>query len=186
MSDIKLHLGCGERFLKGCIHVDFCEFDHIDHKHDIRTLPMFEDDSVELIYASHSLEYFNRAEALDVLAEWKRVLKPGGTIRLAVPDFEALIQVYQQSHNIDNILGPIFGQWSPNKNDTSIYHKTVYDYNSLKAVLETAGFSNVTKWDWHQVFVDDWEGYDDFSQAYFPHMDKENGLLISLNVEATK
>ena len=28
--------------------------------------------------------------------------------------------------------------------------------------------------------------YDDYSQAYVPHMDKENGLLISLNVEATK
>ena len=28
--------------------------------------------------------------------------------------------------------------------------------------------------------------YDDYSQAYIPHMDKERGILISLNVEATR
>ena len=28
--------------------------------------------------------------------------------------------------------------------------------------------------------------YDDYSQAYYPHMDKDNGILISLNVEAIK
>lgn len=46
-----------------------------------------------------------------------------------------------------------------------------------------AGFKDVRRYDWRQTEHKD---YDDFSQAYIPHMDKENGLLISLNIEATK
>ena len=39
------------------------------------------------------------------------------------------------------------------------------------------------RYDWRQTLHKD---HDDFSQAYVPHMDKEKGLLISLNVEADK
>jgi hypothetical protein len=45
------------------------------------------------------------------------------------------------------------------------------------------GFKNVHRYDWRQTIHKD---YDDFSQAYIPHMDKEHGILISLNVEAEK
>jgi hypothetical protein len=53
----------------------------------------------------------------------------------------------------------------------------------LRETLEIAGFTNVRRYDWRQTVHKD---HDDFSQAYIPHMDKENGLLISLNVEADK
>jgi hypothetical protein len=64
-----------------------------------------------------------------------------------------------------------------------IYHKAAYDFDSLKKLLEENGFTDVRRYDWRQTIHKD---YDDFSQAYFPHMDKEHGLLISLNVEAVK
>lgn len=54
------------------------------------------------MYSSHTLEYFDAGqpgdpmrpgvEVFDVLSEWKRVLKPGGAIRLAVPDFDSLVK----------------------------------------------------------------------------------------------
>lgn len=94
MAEIKLHLGCGKRYLPGYIHIDLADYPHIDYKHDIKTLPMFEDCSVDLIYASHVIEYFDRIEVITVLKEWYRVLKEGGILRIAVPDFEALVQVY--------------------------------------------------------------------------------------------
>ena len=53
----------------------------------------------------------------------------------------------------------------------------------MNTSLIAAGFKDVRRYDWRQTEHKD---YDDFSQAYIPHMDKENGLLISLNVEATK
>ena len=50
----------------------------------------------------------------------------------------------------------------------------------LKEVLELNGFSNIKKYDWRKT---EHASFDDHSQAYLPHMDKENGTLRSLNIE---
>lgn len=184
MKPLKLHIGCGKRRLKGFTHIDLADFPHIDYKHDGKTLPMFKSNSADLIYSCHMLEYFDRVEVMAVLKEWFRVLKKGGTLRLAVPDFEALIKVYKKTKDLDKVLGPIYGRWPVNKKLT-IYHKTVYDYTSLKKLLTSIGFHGIKKWDWRKVFTGENKGYDDYSQAYFPHMDK-TGILISLNIEARK
>jgi len=184
---IKLHLGCGPRYIPGFIHVDLADFPHIDHKHDISDLPMFNDNSVDLIYCSHALEYFDRIEALRVLKEWYRVLKKNGVLRIAVPDFRAIVTVYQTYKDLEHqgILGPLYGRMVVNTGDGEkiLYHKTVYDFDSLKKLLESVGFKNVKNYDWRKTVHKD---YDDYSQSYIPHMDKEHGVLISLNVEATK
>ena len=110
------------------------------------------------------------------------MLKENGVLRLAVPNFPELIKVYETSDDLSKILGPLYGKWKINTK--SIYHKTVYDEKSLAVILEQAGFRNIRKWDWKTVFnnID----YDDHSQAYFPHMDKENGIHVSLNLECNK
>ena len=69
----KLHLGCGERYLEGYIHVDINNFDHIDHLTNVNELSMFQDNTIVEIYASHLLAYFDIYESLEVLKEWKRV-----------------------------------------------------------------------------------------------------------------
>jgi len=182
---MKLHLGCGKRYICGFIHVDLDDLPHIDYKHDVRTLPVFTDNTADLIYACHIIEYFDRFEVIDVLREWYRVLKPSGVLRLAVPDFRALVEVYQKYGDLRLILGPLYGRMviHTDKGESTIYHHTVYDFKSLRSVLESVGFMNVRCYDWRETIHKD---YDDFSQAYIPHMDKENGLLISLNVEADK
>ena len=147
---------------------------------------MFKDSSVDLIYASHVIEYFDRIEVIGVLKEWYRVLKKGGLLRIAVPDFEALVKVYLKYKDLNLIHGPLYGRWETPSTDKVIYHKTVYDFPSLKAILEEVGFRNIRRWDWQKVFIGEYEGYDDYSQAYIPHMDKPNGILISLNVEGEK
>ena len=79
---MRLHLGCGWRNFGGdWIHVDGGDYEHLDHN-DITKLP-YEDETVDLIYASHVLEYFDREEAVDILTEWTRVLKKGGVLRIA-------------------------------------------------------------------------------------------------------
>lgn len=183
---MKIHLGCGKRFLKGYVHIDLADYPHIEYKHNINTLPMLENDSVDLIYASHVLEYFDRYEVLEVLKEWKRVLKPGGILRLAVPDFESLIEVYSKTKELKNIIGPIFGRWQIPGCETVIYHKTVYDFNDLKNILLKCGFADAKYWVWEKVFTGENASFDDYSQAYYPHMDKKKGKLISLNIEAIK
>ena len=183
---MNLHLGCGKRFLSGFIHIDLADYKHIDYKHDVKTLPIFKDSTVNLIYASHVIEYFDRNEIVEILREWRRVLKEGGILRLAVPSFGALVHVYIKYKSLAPIRGPLYGEWEIPGTDKRIYHKTVYDYSSLEAILNEVGFNNIRRWDWRDVFVGEHEGFDDYSQSYIPHMDKEHGILISLNVEAEK
>jgi predicted SAM-dependent methyltransferase len=182
---VKLHLGCGRRHLPGFIHVDLADLPHIDHQSDLRTLPMFKDETADLIYACHVIEYFDRVEVVDVLREWHRVLKHGGVLRLAVPDFDAMTEVYRRTGNLALVHGPLYGRIEiPTASGPRVlYHRTVYDFDSLRSTLEVAGFRGVRRYDWRQTIHRD---HDDFSQAYIPHMDKERGILISLNVEADK
>jgi len=181
---LRLHLGSGKRYLKGYIHIDLSDHAHIDYKQSIDDLKIFEDNSVEEIYASHVFEYFDLEHAKVVLAEWKRVLIQGGILRLAVPDFDSLLKVYEKTSDIEKILGPLFGKWEITKENYS-YHKVVYNNKLLTSILEEAGYKNITQWAWRIVFRDNKE-YDDHSQAYFPHMDKENGIHVSLNLQAQK
>lgn len=180
-TSLKLHLGCGSKFIPGFKHADLAEFDHVDYQRDVRDLSCFGDNSADLIYACHVLEYFDLQEAVGVLKEWQRVLKPGGILRLAVPHFEALTRVYCQAGALAKILGPLYGRMS--MGNKIIYHRTVYDFESLTYLLRVVGFRGIHCWDWRET---EHSEVDDCSQAYWPHMDKENGILISLNVEAQK
>jgi len=87
---MKLHLGCGRRFIPGFVHIDVVDHPHVDHVSSIDNLSFLQDGSVELIYNCHVLEHFKRREVARVLGEWYRVLAPGGRLRISVPDFAAL------------------------------------------------------------------------------------------------
>ena len=186
-KEVKLHLGCGNRHLDGYIHIDLDTYPHIDYLQDIRELPMFMDETVDLIYSCGAIQYFDRNEVKIVLKEWRRVLKTDGILRLSVPDFESIVKVYlQNGKNLDarGILGPLFGKWliKSNSSDRYIYQTTTYDYKSLRTLLNDCSFKYVKRYDWREVLP---SHYDDYSMAYIPHMDQENGLQICLNVEAT-
>lgn len=182
---LKLHLGCWKRNIPEFTNVDICDLSHIHHKRSVDNLRIFKNNSAELIYASHVLEYFDREEAVKVLKEWRRVLVPGGTLRLAVPDFEQLAKVYKKYKDLNKILGPLYGKMEVKTTERkkAIYHKTVYDFGSLETLLKSTGFKNIKRYDWKKTIH---KNYDDHSQAYIPHMDKKHGLLISLNIEAKK
>ena len=100
---MKLHLGCGERYLEGFIHVDLAQYDHIDYEMPVDNLEIFSDNSAEEIYASHVIEYFDREEIKLVLKEWNRVLKKNGVLRLSVPNFPELIKVYETSNDLSKM-----------------------------------------------------------------------------------
>jgi len=101
---------------------------------------------------------------------------------LAVPNFEVYAKLYSNGeYPLDNFLGVLYGKMS--MGDKTIYHKTVYDFKSLKRLLEDIGMKEVKKYHWEETEHSD---FDDHSQAYLPHMDKENGTSMSLNVECIK
>lgn len=178
---IKTHIGCGKRdFGPEWINIDGADFPHIHYK-DVTKLP-FKNNEVDLIYACHLISYFDREEIVTVLNEWKRVLKSGGILRLATPDFDITTRLYQSAEvNINQVLGPLYGRMPCN--DKVIYHRTCYDFASLSELLIEVGFKNVKRYDWRDT---EHAQFDDHSQAYIPHMEKENGVLISLNIECKK
>lgn len=176
---MKLHLGCGKRHLPGFVHIDAVDYPHVDHVASIDNLSFIPDDSVDLIYNCHVLEHFKRRDVVRVLSEWHRVLKPGGILRVSVPDFAQLCAVYQHEKRIDLVIGALFGRQDYLYN----IHYNVFDFESLAQSLTQVGFADIRRYDWRGTEHAD---IDDFSQAYIPHMDKEHGTLISLNVECSK
>lgn len=180
---MKLHLGCGKRRLEGFTHVDVEAFPHIDFVSGIDDLSQFNDDSVEEIYCSHALEYFDRQAVGSVLKEWHRVMRVGARLYVTVPDFDALIRVYGITSRLPSVIGPLFGRWE--NSDDTLYHKTVWNYLDLKNELESSGFGTVTRFDPVKYLSDINPSYDDYSLAYFPHMDR-TGIQISLALVATK
>jgi SAM-dependent methyltransferase len=178
-STVKLHLGCGKRFIPGYIHIDAIDYPHVDHVAAIDDLGFLPDDSCEVIYNCHVLEHFKRRDVGRVLKEWHRVLRPGGVLRTSVPDFTALCAVYAKYEDIDRVIGPLFG----GQNYLYNIHYNVFDFRSLCRDLTAAGFDDITRYDWRHTEHAD---VDDYAQAYVPHMDKDCGIQISLNVEAVK
>ena len=177
----KINLGCGWRnFGEDWIHIDGGDYPHLNSK-DIINLP-YNDNSIDLIYASHVLEYFDRVEVVDVLNKWYSKLKKGGILRLAVPDFEAMAKLYVEKNiPLKNFIGPLYGRMK--MGDQWIYHKTTYDFKELSQILNECGFIKISSYNWKDT---EHSKFDDHSQAYIPHMDKENGTLISLNIEMLK
>lgn len=177
---LKLHIGCGESYIPGWVHVDIADHPHINYKLPAHDLHEIKDESCDLVYASHILEYYDWEDAETiVLPEWNRVLCSGGTLRLALPDFEVHTKLYNAGLPLSYFIGPLYGKMGKEK----IYHKSIYDYDTIKELLENTGFMGIERWDWRKV---EHSSIDDFSQSYIPHMHKDKGILMSLNVQATK
>ena len=107
---IKVNLGCGWRnFGNDWHHVDGGDYDHLDSG-DIFNLP-FDSNSVDLIYASHVVEYFDKQQISDIIKKWYNKLKSGGVLRIGVPNFKVITQLYQDGkYTLDNFIGLLYGK----------------------------------------------------------------------------
>lgn len=182
---IKLNLGCGYRKMHGFINVDVREDLQPDVVANVTKIHEVYKD-VDLIYACHVLEHFPlRASTfqpvtwMEALESWYKTLKSGGTLRLAVPDIKKVCEYYLQTNDLEPLHSYFYGG---QKYDFD-FHYHCWDFDSLKKDLLKVGFTKVQTYNWkttEHFYVDD------YSQAYLPHMDKVNGKLLSLNVEAVK
>jgi predicted SAM-dependent methyltransferase len=183
---IKLNLGCGNRKLHGFINIDMRPEVAPDVVGDITSINSTYDNEVELIYACHVLEHFplepfpfQPKTYFDVLRDWYAALKPGGVLRLAVPDLQAAFEHFLTTRDLASIRALLYGG---QKYDYD-FHYHGWTADTLSNDLMKMGFRHVRLYDWNET-----EHYyvDDYSQAYLPHMDKRNGKLMSLNMEAVK
>jgi len=182
MTVLKIHLGCGPRYIPGFYHIDIQHYPHVDKNCRVENLYFLKNESVDLIYASHVLEHYGRFAVNSVLEEWIRVLKPGGVLRLSVPDFAASARLYTEGKFPDGVYN-VIGAVNGGQKNAYDFHNVIFDTRDLTERLKLTGFSSVRSWDWRTT---EHAAVDDYSQAYFPHMDKENGTLMSLNLEGIK
>src|SRR5687768_4107033 len=104
MRATKLHLGCGKCHLPGFLNVDLFSNSNADVFCDITNLP-FGTDSFEIIYASHVLEHIHRHMIVATLHHWRQLLVTGGVLRLAVPDFRAIVEWYRKTDDLRSVTG---------------------------------------------------------------------------------
>lgn len=115
----------------------------------------FAEGEVEEIYSSHVLEYFAYADLMCVLREWRRILRPGGRLRLALPNARIFLEAYLTDRNFD---GDYFCRYRPafhyhTRIDYANYmaymdaHRHMFDQDNLLALLRAAEFSDVRRRD---------------------------------------
>jgi len=89
-----LNLGCGNRYNTEWVNIDFVATPpHVMGHNLLKGIP-FPDAEFDAVYHSHVLEHFSKKDGVNFIKECYRILKPGGVIRIAVPDLEGIVRCY--------------------------------------------------------------------------------------------
>lgn len=139
VGGVRLNLGCGRFPLRGggWVNIDQEASVEPDLVADVLELP-YAPESVDEIYAGHLLEHFDWRDGERALAHWFSLLRPGGRIGVAVPDFDVLAARYVEAPSAEALR---------ELNDLYIYsyrqkspHKYAYSGPLLQEALAKAGF----------------------------------------------
>ena len=177
MEVVLVNLGCGLTNHPMFINIDGYPHPHVHYINRIDRLNMFDDSSVDLIYASHCLEHFKYGEIDRVLGEWCRALKSGGTLRLSVPDFDKLVNIFNDTGDPDDIIGQLMG----GQNNKYNFHYVTFNRKNLTNYLVRSGFVNIKEW---VTGSNELTTFDDFS--IYQKVVKGRKYPVSLNLEAKK
>ncbi len=136
----------------------------VGREHGTEIFPLaYEDASADIIRASHVLEHFGLRQLKDVVTDWVRVLKPGGVLRIAVPDFTQVAAAYLEGSGVGFRADQVIMGGQQDEND---FHKSLFDRDNLRALLAECGLVLLRPW---KSELDDCANYS-----------------FSLNIEGTK
>jgi predicted SAM-dependent methyltransferase len=148
MIPMKLHIGCGEKYLEGYVNIDFPDSEQsiIKTKADVFYKNMGElsyaENSIDEIRSHHLFEHFSRAEALKLLTRWRGWLKPDGVLVIETPDFTTSAAMFLQSGSLKrrfqlsrHIYGSQEAGWAQ--------HKDYWDKDKFAYVLGKLGFKKI-------------------------------------------
>lgn len=96
-GELKLHLGCGNNLLPGYVNIDKYN-PQADRLMDGGQLD-YPDASVSEILTSHMIEHVPLSEFQVMLQEWKRVLKPGGSLTIRCPNHELYMRMWLEGND---------------------------------------------------------------------------------------
>ncbi len=93
-----LNIGCGRRYHRDWVNLDLESTDPSVIRHDVTQGVPFESSRFEVVYHSHILEHLRPEQGETLIHECFRVLKPGGVLRIVVPDLERIARLYLETH----------------------------------------------------------------------------------------
>jgi predicted SAM-dependent methyltransferase len=155
----KLHIGSQQLVLPGWLNTEFgrpCSWRQIYL--DARRRFPFQDNSFAYVFSEHMIEHVSYCDGLHMLSECKRILRPGGKIRIATPDLARIIRAYfsgdaeareyvEWSRNACSLpASPGTGCHFLNHFVRSWGHMFIYDRLTLREALSSAGFEAIVEY----------------------------------------
>jgi predicted SAM-dependent methyltransferase len=164
LPSLRLHIGCGTNLLPDRLNIDLVSrAPGTLTDVDITALP-FPASSVQAILTEHVLEHLSFAEEALVWPEFARVLVPGGTLELEVPDFAWVCATFLQATDdwrsfyvvghpddyagcgraLDQRWGILQTMFFGNQNGSGQFHKTAYTEAKLSAIARRLDFASIS------------------------------------------
>jgi predicted SAM-dependent methyltransferase len=148
---MKLNLGCQVHYFPGWVNVDIVGDDpgiKIDLECDVSKLP-YQEESVDFIYAGHLVEHFYPDTLPAAIAEWWRVLRPGGKLVIVTPDCGSVFRDYAIGKldieaTWQQVYGRIYHYDAPSER-----HHIAFDRAKLVDMVSPKGWASVESIDFN-------------------------------------
>lgn len=182
VKPLKINYGCGSTRQNGYVNVDLRWTNAVDLIGDLVWCRKRFNNRCEEVYLSHVIEHYSfpgkynrvsKNSVIGALNDINSMLKTGGKVRIAVPDFEAIAKLYFQDEVplYPRLLGRLYGEQDYRQN----LHRCGFDRTYLTNLLEKTGFGEITTWEPEKLNLN--------KDASF---DMVNDVKTSLNLIATK
>jgi predicted SAM-dependent methyltransferase len=154
----RLNWGCGSHVASGWINSDIKDGAGIDLVADIREGLPLADESMDCVVSVHALPEFAYPEIGVVLAELRRVLVPGGVLRLVLPDLLKGIEAFQRGDPDYFLVDPAEVSSPGGRFVVHMlwygYSRTLFTVDFVEELLAKAGFVDVTACSFRQTESD--------------------------------
>jgi predicted SAM-dependent methyltransferase len=159
-----LELGCGPNPKKGFVNLDYRWRPGVDVVWDLLKPLPFPRNRFKGIFTEHCLEHFDLQQLEEIVFEIHRILMPGGTVRIVVPDLALYAEAYSKRKSgqtcqhmeklgTSHAMNRVFysgHDWMKSSRWINDGHHFIHDFESISGILHNSGFSRIEQYSFHK------------------------------------